>query len=287
MTAAPLMDRLLALLQQMLPTRALSTGMYWLTRRRAAGFKNAFIRVFMRLYRISLDEAEIQQVEQFPTFNAFFTRALRPGARPLAPAPAVLSPVDGTLSQCGQIRRSLLVQAKGHDYDSASLLADPALAADFDGGHFATIYLAPYNYHRIHLPMDASLRAWRYVPGRAFSVNARTAGAMPRLFARNERLVAVFDTRAGALAMVMVGALFVSGLETVWSGPVSPPHRRGEPGPLQRPDTPRHFARGAEVGRFNMGSTVILLATPGVLQWDPQLQPGRSLRMGDAIGILQ
>lgn len=282
-TASPV-DRALALLQLMLPTRWLSTGMYWLTRRRWTPFKNGFIRIFMRLYSISLEEAEVRDIAQFEHFNAFFTRALRRGARPLAPEPTLLSPVDGTLSQCGSITRGQLIQAKGHKYDCASLLADPALADDFDGGTFATIYLAPYNYHRIHMPTDATLRGWRYVPGRAFSVNARTARAMPRLFARNERLVVVFDTPRGALSMILVGALFVSGIETVWTGPISPPHRRGSPGPMQHLPAARHFARGEEMGRFNMGSTVILVAAPGVLRWSEDLQPGRTVRMGEAIG---
>lgn len=277
-------DRLFALLQRCLPTRLLSSCMYGLTRVRWKPFKNLFIRVFMQGFGIRLDEAIETKPEAFVDFNAFFTRALQPSARPLAPAPALLSPVDGTLSQFGPLQAGRLLQAKGHDYDAASLLADATDAARFTGGDFATIYLAPYNYHRIHMPLSGRLSGWRYIPGRLFSVNASTARAMPRLFARNERLVAFFDGDQGAFAMVLVGALFVGGLETVWTGAVTPPHRRGAPGTLQHPTTPLTLQRGDEMGRFNMGSTVILLTTPGLVQWSRSLQGAQTLRMGESLG---
>lgn len=276
-------DRAFALLQWLLPTRLLSLGMYALTRVRWTPFKNAFIRAFMRAFRISLDEAEIQDPAAYPDFNAFFTRALKPGARPLEGA-GLISPVDGSLSQFGALREDRLIQAKGHEYRSDALLGDAGWAAEMRGGAFATIYLAPFNYHRIHMPLSATLRAWRYLPGRLFSVNAATARALPGLFARNERLVALFDTEQGPFAMVLVGALFVGGLETVWTGPVTPPHRRGRPGPIIPAAAPLRLARGEEMGRFNMGSTVILLGAPGVLGLRPALRPGQTLRMGQALG---
>lgn len=287
MNDATFQDRLFAALQWVLPTRALSLGMYALTRIRWAPFKNAFIRLFMRGFSISLKEAEIDRPEGFATFNAFFTRALKADARPLAPEPAWLSPVDGTLSQFGALEEGRLIQAKGRDYRVDALLTDPLWAHELRDGSFATIYLAPYNYHRIHMPMAGRLRCWCYVPGRLFSVNAATARAMPNLFARNERLVAVFDTDRGPLMMVLVGALFVGGLETVWSGPVTPPHLRNPPGAALKPMAPVALARGAEMGRFNMGSTVILLGGPGVLPCNNDMQLGQAVTMGMALGMFE
>lgn len=287
MSTVSLRDRLFAGVQHLLPTRLLSFGMYQLTRIELGWFKNAFIRIFMHGFGISLAEAEHERPEDYRHFNAFFTRALKPGARPLAPAPAFLSPVDGTLSQFGPVEHGRLIQAKGHDYRAQDLLADPVLAGEFAQGDFATIYLAPYNYHRIHMPASARLREWRYVPGRLFSVNAATARAMPRLFARNERVVATFDTDQGPLAMVLVGALFVGSMETVWAGQISPPHRRDSVSVALRPATPVTLQRGAEMGRFNMGSTVILLTAPGMVRWNHDLQPGQALRMGESLGTLR
>lgn len=284
MTRQDFADRLFAAVQLALPTRLLSWLMFRITRIRHPGFKNAFIRVFMRLFRIDLGEAQVQRVEDFACFNDFFTRALKPGARPLAAAPQFLCPVDGTISQIGQVGDGRIFQAKGHDYSAAELLGNAEAARQFDGGSFATIYLAPYNYHRIHMPVDGTLRHWRYIPGRLFSVNPATARAMPNLFARNERVVAVFDTPRGPLAMVLVGALFVGSMETVWAGCITPPHERGDGGGDYTPMSPVRLARGDEMGRFNMGSTVILLSAPGALQWDSTLQPGQVVRMGQALG---
>lgn len=284
-TAATSGDLLFAAVQRLLPTRFLSWLMFKLTRIEIRWFKNGFIRVFMRQFNISLQEAQHEQPEDYRSFNEFFTRALKPGARRIAPQPAFLCPVDGTISQYGPIREGRLFQAKGHDYSAAELLGgDETAAREFAGGEFCTIYLAPYNYHRIHMPVEATLRAWRYVPGRLFSVNPATARAMPNLFARNERVVAIFDTHKGPVAMVLVGALFVGSMETVWAGQISPPHRRGGVGDLQIPTTPVTLARAAEMGRFNMGSTVILLTAPGMLSWDAAVQPGATVRMGQTLG---
>lgn len=286
-TDASLGDRLFTLLQLTLPTRFLSWCIFKITRIEQTGFKNAFIRVFMDRFGISLDEAQLQRPEDFRSFNDFFTRALKPGERPLVEDPRVLlSPVDGAISQLGPIDGERIFQAKGHHYTAAELLGGRDLAAPFDGGEFCTIYLAPNNYHRLHMPLAGTLREWVYVPGRLFSVNPATARALPGVFARNERVAAIFDTELGPFAMVLVGAFFVGSIETVWAGLISPPHRRS---PVMRfkPSQPVNLERGAEMGRFNMGSTVILLAPKGSLQWDTALRPAQPVRMGQSIGVKQ
>lgn len=284
MSEASPADRLFALIQRGLPTRALSSLMYVITRWRWAPFKNAFIRRFMQAYGIELNEAVIQRPEAFEHFNAFFTRALLPEARPIAADPtAMISPVDGRISQAGPLSARTLVQAKGIRYRVDELLAGIGDVAALDGGHFCTIYLAPNNYHRIHMPMAGRLLEWNYVPGRLFSVNPATARSLPDLFVRNERVGAWFDTERGPFAMILVGALFVGSIETVWAGQISPPHRRGT-GTVHTPSPAVALARGQEMGRFNMGSTVILLTAPGVVQpqWDSL---GRDpLRMGQVLG---
>lgn len=296
MTDATLGDKLFAAIQQALPTRALSSGMHKLTRIEAPWFKDAFIRIFMRLFKISLSEAVVQDPTEFKSFNKFFVRELLPGARTVdTSAAAFVSPVDGTVSQFGDISNgeladggvgSLIFQAKGHRYSAQTLLAGNAeWAAEFAGGQFITIYLAPYNYHRIHMPLRGTLREWAYVPGRLFSVNHATARALPGVFARNERVVAIFDTELGPMAMVLVGALFVGSIETVWAGEISPPHTR-EPEPrFYGQMQPVILEKGMEMGRFNMGSTVILL-TPKKLAWNP-LAPKQTLRMGEKIASIQ
>ncbi len=278
-------DQLFAVLQRVLPTRFLSWLMFKLTRITAPGFKNAFIRVFMRQFRISLAEAEREAVEDYASFNDFFTRALKPGERLLDADPRVLlSPVDGAISQLGRIDGERIFQAKGHQYTASELLGAEALARPFHGGSFCTIYLAPNNYHRLHMPLTGTLREWVYVPGRLFSVNPSTARALPKVFARNERVAAIFDTELGPFAMVLVGAFFVGSIETVWAGRISPPHRRSGVARYQ-PIHPPSLVRGAEMGRFNMGSTVILLAPPDTVVWDAMLGPATPLRMGQSIGI--
>ncbi|AXQ29487.1 phosphatidylserine decarboxylase [Solimonas sp. K1W22B-7] len=283
-TDASMGDLNFARLQLALPTRFLSWLIYLVTRIRQRSFKNLFIRQFMSLYRISLAENDRSQVEQYESFNDFFTRGLRPGARVLDPSPqALLSPVDGTVSQAGEIVGDRIFQAKGHEYSAQELLGgDAELAAPFEGGRFTTIYLAPNNYHRIHMPLTGTLRHWVYVPGRLFSVNPATVRAMPGVFARNERVCAVFDTDRGPFALVMVGALFVGSMETVWAGRVTPPHKRGAVEQF-RPIHPVELRRGDEMGRFNMGSTVILLTPPGMVEWDRVMTPGNPLRMGQRI----
>jgi phosphatidylserine decarboxylase len=269
-------------LQRVLPQHALSRLVFAATRVRAAWFKNALIRAFLKSFPVDLGEAEQADPRAFESFNAFFTRALRHGVRPIAPAAADLaSPVDGTVSECGHIDGETLLQAKGRTYSLSELLAGQDWAGRFAGGEFATIYLAPFNYHRIHMPISGNLLDCIYVPGRLFSVNDATARGVPRLFARNERVLTRFDSVGGQFALVLVGALNVGSMATVWAGDITP--RR--PRVLSRlPDARVTLAKGAELGRFNMGSTVILLFEPGRTRWDDFLRPGTVLRYGQRIG---
>jgi phosphatidylserine decarboxylase len=276
--------RLFVLLQYLLPQHGVSRLIHRLTRVRKRWFKDAFIRVFTRLFEVDLSEAAGRSAADYESFNAFFTRALNPDARPLPDsAEAVVSPVDGTISQAGIVAHGTLLQAKGYRYGVADLLGDDSAAAIFDGGAFVTLYLAPYDYHRIHMPIDGTLAEMRYLPGRLFSVNRATVAAVPRLFARNERIVCRFDTPAGPMALVLVGALNVGSIETVWAGEVAPGPTRARrswyytAGEVALP-------RGAELGRFNMGSTVILVSAPGGVELDPGLRPAQTVRMGQAIG---
>ena len=276
-------------LQYLLPQHLLSALAHELTRSRVPWLKNALIGGFVRRFRPDMSEAAQPDPLAFESFNAFFTRALRASARPPDPDPrALVSPVDGSVSQIGRLNGSWLVQAKGHAYTLESLLdAEGSWPETFRGGAFATLYLAPSNYHRIHMPLAGTLRAAWYVPGRLFSVNAATAASVPALFARNERLVCVFGAGPLSFALVLVGALFVGSMSTVWHGEVSPrqPRRRTEL-PLDGSRAGLTLARGAELGRFNMGSTVILLLPPGSAEWRATLAPGSTVRVGAALARL-
>lgn len=283
MTGGPLRDRLLTLAQQALPQHALSRLGHRLTRLRWTPIKNLLIRAFLARHPVDLGEAAVTEPYAYESFNAFFTRALRAGARPLAAADGPVSPVDGRISQLGTLTGDRLVQAKGRIFTAADLLASRRGAADFRDGAFATLYLAPPDYHRVHMPVRGTLVAMRHIPGRLFSVNPATTRSVPNLFARNERVVCHFDTAAGPLALVLVGALLVGSIETVWAGEVTPPRARrvrdwhyGSDGPA--------FAPGDEIGRFNMGSTVILLLPAGTVAWAPELGPGAPVRVGQRLG---
>jgi len=278
-------DRAFALLQQVLPQHLLSRTMHRVARSTRPWLRNALIRSVLRAYPM-LDPREAAEPDPFryPSFNAFFTRELRPGARPITgDEHDLVSPVDGTLSQLGMVRDGQLLQAKGFSYTAGALLADAAAAQRYDGGGFVCIYLAPYDYHRIHMPLAGRLTATRYVPGQLFSVNAATARTVPNLYARNERVVCEFDTAHGPLAVVMVGALFVGSVGTVFAGEVNPPATRG--GGVRHIDAGigTQFARGAELGRFNMGSTVVLLLGNGGTRFSPGLDPGTVLRLGQPL----
>ena len=281
--------RLFVALQYLLPQHFISRLAYRITRSRVPLVKNALIRSFVSNFHPDMSEAEQPDPLQYESFNAFFTRALRAQARPSDPDPAVLvSPVDGTVSQIGRLDGSWLVQAKGHAYTLESLLAaDLSWVARFRGGAFATLYLAPFNYHRVHMPLRGALRAAWYVPGQLFSVNATTAAGVPGVFARNERVVCVFAHEALTFAVVLVGALLVGSIATVWHGEVTPRAVRGCADlPLDASRAALNLEKGAELGRFNMGSTVILLLPPGSSEWLPGLAPGSSVRVGQALARL-
>ncbi|MBT8077110.1 MAG: phosphatidylserine decarboxylase [Gammaproteobacteria bacterium] len=277
--------RAFLLLQYMLPKHFITAIVYRLTRIRLRSFKNLLIRAFAKTYGVDTDEAADAVPEGYADFNAFFTRSLKPGSRPVA-AEAVVSPVDGTVSAAGDIQERQLLQAKGRYYELADLLAsDIDDATAYDGGKFATIYLAPHNYHRVHCPVDAQLRRARYVPGDLFSVNVATVSLLPELFARNERLIMHFDTARGPMMLLFVGALNVGSITTNWTGEIRPVRRGVVQDLTLDPDAQRaQIKKGELLGWFNMGSTVILLFPRNRVTWDAGLAAGNTLRMGEAIG---
>ncbi|MDY6919098.1 MAG: archaetidylserine decarboxylase [Pseudomonadota bacterium] len=282
----PAIERLQVLPQYAVPQHLLSRAIGLLAESRWPLVKNAFIRFFLRRYGIDMSLALEENPDNYASFNEFFTRPLKPEVRPITEQ-GVACPADGTMSQLGAIAEDRIFQAKGHDYSLTQLLGgDSERAAPFRNGQFATVYLAPRDYHRVHMPFAGTLREMVYVPGRLFSVNQLTAGHVPGLFARNERVVAFFDTELGPMAVVLVGAMVVASIETVWAGIVAPPRRR-----LHYVDyRPRQQAvaldRGEELGRFRLGSTVIVLFGPNRVRWQPALQAGSRLCMGEQLATL-
>jgi phosphatidylserine decarboxylase len=284
-------DRLFAVLFWMLPTRAISRLAQILADTRLGPIKRALIAGFMRAYpAIDMREAKRDDPYAYPSFNAFFTRSLGDNARPLPADPEqIISPVDGILGAFGTARAGRICQTKGIAYDLRTLVGgSDALTTAFLGGSYTTFYLAPHNYHRVHMPINGCLRETHYVPGRLFGVNPRCVRALPRLFTRNERLVSCFDTAVGPVVLVMVGAFIVGGIHTRWAGQICPPHRRRGKvcSFIGTPIKQSYFARGAEIGYFAMGSSVILLFGPGALVCNPGLTAGQTLRLGDPIGRL-
>ncbi len=278
------MMRLWVWIQYLLPQHGLSRLVLAATRVRTPWFKNWTIRGFLKLYRVAMNEAAETDPYRYGSFNEFFTRALREGARPIArDERAIVSPADGCISEAGSIDGDRLLQAKGRHYRLAELLAAQPWASRFEGGSFATIYLAPFNYHRVHMPLRGELKDTVYVPGRLFSVNNATAQHIPQLFARNERILTLFDTAYGQMALVMVGALNVGSMATVWAGDITPAARRVI---TRLPADPTTLEKGAELGRFNMGSTVILLFEPNRAHWHPHLRAGREVRLGQFLGLI-
>jgi phosphatidylserine decarboxylase len=275
-------------MQYLLPHHLLSALMFLATRVRWRPFKDLLIRTIIRHFGIDMKEARESDPTAYETFNAFFTRALVPGARPIAADDrAIACPADGALSQLGAIEAGRIFQAKGLDYSLLDLLGGrDDWAQRLDGGAFATIYLSPRDYHRVHMPIAGTLREMIHVPGRLFTVKPTTATIVPRLFARNERVICLFEGAAGPFAVILVGAIFVGCMETVWAGRITPIGRR-DPDLTYAAEAPIRLDKGAEMGRFNMGSTVILLFGPGKVAWDSQLQPGDDLRMGRQIGRLR
>lgn len=277
------------LLQYILPHHLLTWCVRGITRIRFTPFKNSAIKLFIRAFKVDMSIAQQQDASAYPDFNSFFTRPLKPEARPIASNPGEIAcPVDGTISQLGTITDDgRIFQAKGHDYSLQELLGGyKEMATLFNQGSFATIYLSPSDYHRIHMPLQGELQEMVYIPGRLFSVSKFASEQVQRLFARNERLVNLFETEAGPMAMIMVGALNVAGMETVWAGNV-PDNVNGEikrwsykNGAVEKPITLSH---GEEMGRFNMGSTVILLFAKQRIQWDGQFSAERPVQMGELL----
>ena len=274
-------------LQYLFPKRALTEFGGWVANGRWGAITQWIIRRFISKYGVNMAEAANPDPTAYGNFNEFFTRALKPGARPLADA-AFICPVDGAISQFGAITRDQIYQAKGHTYSTRALVGgDASLAALFDDGSFATIYLSPKDYHRIHMPAGARLRQMVHVPGDLFSVNPATAQGVPGLFARNERVVCVFDLQVGEttvpFAQVLVGATIVGSMATTWHGVVNPP-RPGQVRTWNYDDAPVVFQRGDEMGRFLLGSTVVLLWPRDTIAFNPDWAPGNAVRLGEAMG---
>lgn len=277
-------DRLFIASQYLLPQHLLSRLAGGLANCTWDWVKNPFITWFVKRYQVDMSQAVEQDPTAYACFNDFFTRALLPDARPLDPdARSILCPADGAISQLGSIEHGRIFQAKGQSFSALELLGgNPAHARLFQGGQFATVYLSPSDYHRVHMPLGGTLREMIHVPGKLFSVNQTTAENVPELFARNERVVCLFDTDAGPMAVVLVGAMIVASIETVWAGLVAPPQRqvRSEQYGASAPV----LERGAEMGRFKLGSTAIVLFGPGHARWDDQLGAGSLVRMGQKLG---
>ncbi|TQV72645.1 phosphatidylserine decarboxylase [Exilibacterium tricleocarpae] len=278
-------EKLFAALQYLLPQHALSRAAGWLAETETAWLKDSFIRWFAERYEVDMSEAEQEDPSHYKNFNAFFTRALKPGARTVATEKgSVVCPADGAISQIGDIEHGRIFQAKGQDFSAIELLGgDTALAEPFMGGKFATIYLSPKDYHRVHMPAAGTLKTMVHIPGDLFSVNEATANQVPRLFARNERVAALFDTEHGPMAVVLVGAMIVASIETTWAGVVAPTRRQIRTS--HYPDLREFsFAKGDEMGRFKLGSTAIVLFGPGKIAWDDDYRTGAATRMGEKLG---
>lgn len=275
-------------LQYLLPKYWLTALVFRLTRIRQPAFKDFLIRQFVRFYDVNIEEAEKDVPAGYATFNEFFTRRLGDHCRPVAAENSgFVSPVDGTLSAAGPIRGDQIFQAKGKNYSLLDLLATNTDEAEqFINGSFATIYLAPYNYHRVHMPVNGELVVARYVPGDLFSVNAMTASGVPRLFARNERLICHFQTAFGPLVVILVGALNVGSITTPWSGEIRPRQRGVVEEVELQSSASRTLRKGDLLGWFNMGSTVIMLLPPNCCNWTDRLVKGQTLQMGETIGEL-
>ena len=273
------MSQTFAALQRLLPQHGLSRLTGYFAASQSPWIRRSFIRSFARAYSVDMTEAVRESLDDYHSFNDFFTRELKPGARPLPADPLLaVSPADGMISQAGAIEEGSLLQAKGNAYALTSLV--DGAAEEFYGGTFATVYLAPHNYHRVHLPVAGTLTASRAVPGALFSVNAKTEASVNDLFARNERLVCRFETSHGPMLVILVGALIVASIETLWPGPASP---------YKKPESQTHelaFSRGSEIGRFLLGSTVIVCFAPGKAVLVDGLAAGRLISMGQPLARL-
>lgn len=277
---SPVSDRLFVLSQYVLPKQALTALAGKAASAKGGALTTAVIRWFVKRYSVNMAEAANPDIAVYPTFNEFFTRPLKVGVRPIANA-GLVCPVDGAISQFGRIERDQIFQAKGHSYSTTALVGgDSTLAKQFENGHFATIYLSPRDYHRIHMPCDGRLLRMIYVPGDLFSVNPATARGVPGLFARNERVVCVFEGPNGPFVLTLVGATIVGSMGTVWHGVVNPPRSR-EVREWRYDDQQIVLRKGEEMGRFLLGSTVVLLFPQGPLAFNPGWQPAGAVRLGE------
>lgn len=277
-------DFLKSWMQYPLPQHTLSRILHGLARSRHAWMRDHVLPWFAERYQLDLKEAERSELDDYESLDDLFTRRLRAGARPVDHEAGLVSPVDGIISQLGAIEEDAIFQAKARYYGLEDLLQDDPDWRDFTNGRFATLYLAPHHYHRVHMPIDGTLTRLMHVPGRLFSVNPATVRGVDRLFARNERIIARFDTEFGPMAVVLVGALLVGSIETVWTGEITPPTRlRARTMALPSAGRERHLQRGAELGCFHMGSTVIVLTNPDAPNFRPAHAPGTEIRVGQGL----
>ncbi len=280
-------DKLFIAFQYLVPQHGLSRLAGWLANTSIRWIKNPMTRWFVKQYGINMDEALETDPCAYASFNDFFTRALKDGARPICDQDnAIVFPADGAISQIGDIQYGRVFQAKGQDYSLLELVGgDETIAAPFEGGKFAVVYLSPKDYHRVHMPLGGTLKTMTHVPGDLFSVNETTADNVPRLFARNERVVCTFDTEAGPMAVILVGAMIVASIETVWAGQVTPEARTIKT--TRYGSRKMHkFSLGEEMGRFKLGSTAIVLFGKDAISWSEQLQAGTPTRMGEQMGVI-
>ncbi len=277
-------EALTTLPQYILPHHFLSLLMSKLTHSEIKVWKNCMINQVIKLYGVNMSEAKQQDINQFSSFNQFFTRELKAVARPIDTSPnTVVCPADGAVSQAGQIEQDNLFQAKGKSFSTVDLLGgDKQRAAAFENGSFTTIYLSPKDYHRLHMPIKGTLTEMVHIPGRLFSVNTATTNSVPGLFARNERVACLFDTEIGSMALILVGAIFVSSIETTWHGVVTPPTIKTVRS-WQYQDNAPVIEKGEEMGRFNMGSTIIVLFAKDKVEWDADFKAGKSVKLGELI----
>lgn len=271
--------------QYLLPQHLLSNLLSKLTHSENHFIKNLFIKLIIRVYKVNMQEAKLMDLADYVSFNQFFTRELKAGLRPIAKqSNAIVSPADGQISQLGSILDDRIFQAKNHNFSVAELLGgDNQLAENFANGNFATIYLSPKDYHRLHMPIAGRLIKMIHIPGRLFSVNTTTTNTVPNLFARNERVVCVFETKIGLMALVLVGAIFVSSIETVWQGVVTPPTTKC----IRNWDYANdniELDKGDEMGRFNMGSTIIVLFSRDKVEWETHINSGNEIKLGEILG---
>jgi len=279
-------ERILAGFQYILPQHFLSRIVYALMRSETKWVKNLLISVISRIAGINYNEALSPDPADYASFNAWFTRALKPGAREFDPDPnAFLSPCDGKISENGPLQENRILQAKGKDYSLQDLLANDPVCQQLTGGYFSTIYLSPKDYHRIHMPVTGRLQRMIHVPGRLFSVAPYTVRQVPRLFARNERVISIFETESGPLVMVLVGAMLVSSTETVWAGEVTPTKNK-QVSVKDYAGEEITLTKGEEMGRFNMGSTVILLMPADALKKLESIGAGDAVRVGQKLGVV-